>query len=93
VAVVGLGYADGYPREMPQGTPVLVNDNRRKLVGRVSMDMCFVELEEGDEVKAGDSVTFWGEGLPIDEIAQSAGTISLSLMSCLTRRVQRIYRN
>jgi alanine racemase len=93
VAVVGLGYADGYPREMPQGTPVLLDHKRRKLVGRVSMDMCFVELEKNDEVRAGDSAIFWGKGLPIDEIAQCAGTISLSLMSALTRRVQRIYQD
>ena len=93
VAVAGLGYADGYPREMPQGTPVLVNRQRRKLVGRVSMDTCFVELDENDEVQALDQVIFWGEELPIDEIAQCAGTVSYTLMSGLTRRVDKIYRN
>ena len=92
IAVVGLGYADGYPREMPQGTPVLLDGQRRQLVGRVSMDTCFVELDDGDKVEVGDKVTFWGEELPIDEIARCAGTVSYTLMSGLTRRVDRIYQ-
>lgn len=91
IAVVALGYADGYPREMPEGCPVLVNGERRKLVGRVSMDMCTVLLDDSDEVSACDSVTFWGPDLPIDEIATRAGTISYTLMTGLGGRVQRQY--
>lgn len=91
IAVVALGYADGYPREMPNGTTVLVNGQRRQLIGRVSMDMCTVLLDPADEVKPGDSVVFWGRGLPIDEIAASAGTISYTLMAGLGARVQRRY--
>jgi alanine racemase len=93
VAVVALGYADGYPREMPSGTPVLINGDRRTLVGRVSMDMCTVLLEDHDAVQAGDWATFWGETLPIDEIATSAGTISYTLMVGQGARVQRTYRS
>ncbi|HIG41278.1 MAG: alanine racemase [bacterium] len=92
IAVVGLGYADGYPREMPQRTPVLLGGQRRQLVGRVSMDTCFVELEDNDKVQVGDKVTFWGEELPIDEIARCAGTVSYTLMSGLTRRVDKVYQ-
>jgi len=93
VAVVGLGYADGYPREMPEGTPVLLGEYRRRLIGRISMDMSFVELEDDDRTKPGDPVIFWGEELSIDEIAARGNTISYTLMSGLTTRVQRIYRN
>lgn len=91
VAVVGMGYADGYPREMPAGTPVLVGGERRSIVGRISMDMIFVELEDGDTVSPGDPVVFWGPALPVDEIARAAGTISYTLLSGLTSRVARQY--
>lgn len=91
IAVVAFGYADGYPRETPAGTPILLKGVRRKLVGRVSMDMCTVLLEDGDEVLPGDACVFWGEGLPIDEVAACAGTISYTLMTGLGRRVQREY--
>ena len=89
VAVVGLGYADGYPREMPEGTPVLVNGERRPIVGRISMDMLFVQLEDDDKVAPGDPVIFWGQELPVDEIANAAGTIGYTLLSQLTARVTR----
>lgn len=91
VAVIAMGYADGYPREMPQNTPVLINGQRRSLVGRVSMDMCTVLLEPGDVVQPGDHGVFWGTGLPIDEIASAAGTISYTLMTGLGQRVIRVF--
>ena len=91
IAVVGIGYADGYPREMPAGTPVLVGGQRRSIVGRISMDMLFVELADDDQVAPGDPVVFWGAGLPVDEVAALAGTISYTLVSRLTARVERRY--
>ena len=91
IAVVGLGYADGYPREMPAGTPVLIGAARRSIVGRISMDMTFIELEESDTVAPGDPVVFWGPELPVDEIADVAGTIGYTLLSRLTSRVERRY--
>lgn len=92
VAIVALGYADGYPREMPTGTPVLVSGQRRQLVGRVSMDMCAVLLKDQDELNPGDWVTFWGEALPIDEIASQLGTISYTLTTGVRSRVKRDFR-
>ncbi|MBT4494780.1 MAG: alanine racemase [Gammaproteobacteria bacterium] len=92
IAVVGAGYADGYPREMAQGTPVLVNGERRRLVGRVSMDMITVELEKSDVVEMGDHVTLWGEGLPVEEIARCAGTIPYTLTCGIAGRVRRTFR-
>jgi len=91
IAVAGIGYADGYPREMPAGTPVLINGERRPIVGRISMDMTFVELQDEDQVVPGDAVTLWGPGLPIDEVAGRLGTIGYTLMSGLTARVERRY--
>jgi len=91
IAVIALGYADGYPREMPGGTPVLINGKRRPLVGRVSMDMCTVLLEDEDAIQPGTHAIFWGDDLPIDEIAAAAGTISYTLMSGLGHRVKRRY--
>ncbi|MBV1876272.1 MAG: alanine racemase [Pseudomonadales bacterium] len=91
IAVVGLGYADGYPREMPANTPVLVDGQRRSLIGRVSMDMSFIKLTDQDRVDIGDPVVFWGADLPIDEIAAYANTLSYTLMSGLTQRVQKVY--
>ncbi len=92
VAVIAIGYADGYPREMPAGTPVLINDKRGELVGCVSMDMSMVKLNAEDEVNIGDTACLWGEGLPIEVIARAGATIPYTLMCGVTRRVRRIYR-
>lgn len=91
IAIIGIGYADGYPREMPAGTPVLVAGQRRAIVGRISMDLTFVELDPLDEVEPGDPVVLWGEGLPIDEVAARYGTIGYTLMSGLTGRLTYEY--
>jgi len=87
VGVVACGYADGYPRHAPTGTPVLVNGRRTRLLGRVSMDMLAVDLSALPEAGIGNPVTLWGEGLPADEVAQAAGTISYELFCALARRV------
>lgn len=92
VAVVAAGYGDGYPREIQPGTPVLVNGERRTIVGRVSMDMMTVSLAAHDSVAIGDRVTLWGAGLPIEEIAVSAGTIPYTLMTGISKRVRKVYR-
>lgn len=87
IGVVACGYADGYPRHAPTGTPVLVNGVRSQLVGRVSMDMLTVDLTPCPEAQVGDPVVLWGEGLPADEVAASAGTISYELFCALAPRV------
>jgi alanine racemase len=89
VGVVGIGYGDGYPRHAPSGTPVLLGGRRVPLVGRVSMDMISVDLRPLPEARVGDLATLWGEGLPVDEIAERAGTISYELLCRLTGRVHR----
>ncbi|MDX1444430.1 MAG: alanine racemase [Gammaproteobacteria bacterium] len=85
--VVAIGYGDGYPRHAPNGTPVLVNGQRVPLIGRVSMDMITVDLRSQPDAKPGDPVVLWGEGLPVEEIAEAAGTIPYELLCGVTQRV------
>ncbi|KAB8045345.1 alanine racemase [Janthinobacterium aquaticum] len=87
IGVVACGYADGYPRHAPHGTPVLVDGVRTGLVGRVSMDMLMVDLSHAPDAGVGSEVTLWGQGLPIDEVALAAGTIGYELMCALAPRV------
>ena len=92
LGVVACGYADGYPRGVPDGTPVLVNGLRTRLVGRVSMDMITVDLTPVQGAGVGSVATLWGSSpnggvLPIDEIARSAGTVGYELMCALAQRV------
>ena len=87
VGVVACGYADGYPRHAPTGTPVLVNGQRTQTLGRVSMDMLSVDLSGLPDAGIGSPVTLWGEGMPVDEVARAAGTISYELLCALAARV------
>ncbi|HSM21681.1 MAG TPA: alanine racemase [Rubrivivax sp.] len=92
VGIVACGYADGYPRHCGTGTPVLVEGVRCTTVGRVSMDMLAVDLTPVPQAGPGSEVTLWGLGpggsvLPIDEVAQAAGTIGYELMCALAPRV------
>ena len=92
LGVVACGYADGYPRHAPDGTPVLVNGIRTRTVGRVSMDMLTVDLDPVPGAAVGTSVTLWGEGLPCDEVAAAAGTLSYELLCKITARVPQVER-
>jgi alanine racemase len=87
VGVVAAGYGDGYPRHLQSGTPVLVNDRRVALIGRVSMDMINLDLTDVPVASVGDRVVLWGGLLPIEEIAARAGTIPYELMCGLSQRV------
>ncbi|RJG16319.1 alanine racemase [Massilia cavernae] len=88
IGVVACGYADGYPRHAPHGGPVVVDGLRSTLVGRVSMDMLTVDLTHIPNAGVGSKVVLWGAGLPIDEVANAAGTIGYELMCALAPRVQ-----
>jgi alanine racemase len=87
IGVVACGYADGYPRHAPDGTPVLVDGVRVPLAGRVSMDMITVDLTELPQAGVGSAVELWGAGLPIDDVANAAGTVGYELMCALAPRV------
>ena len=87
VGVAAVGYGDGYPRAVPSGTPVLVNGRRAEIVGRVSMDLMAIDLRGQPDAKVGDPVVLWGEGLPVETIADAAGTIGYEPVCSITRRV------
>jgi alanine racemase len=87
IGVVACGYADGYPRHAPTGTPILVNGKRARTVGRVSMDMICVDISDIHEAYIGSPVTLWGAGLSADEVAAAAGTVGYELLCALAPRV------
>lgn len=90
LAVIAAGYGDGYPRHATDGTPVLVAGRRLSLAGRVSMDLISVDARAYPGVQVGDEAVLWGEGLPVEEIAEKAGTIAYELLCGVTRRVEFI---
>lgn len=90
VGIVGVGYSDGYPRHAPSGTPILVNGKRCQLVGRVCMDMLTVDLRPAGDVKIGDEVILWGKGLPIESVAEKAGTIAYEIICHVSDRVKQV---
>lgn len=87
IGVVACGYADGYPRNAPDGTPVLVDGVRVPIAGRVSMDMITVDLTLAPRAAVGSEVELWGKNLPIDEVANLCGTVGYELMCALAPRV------
>jgi alanine racemase len=92
IAIVACGYADGYPRICPTGTPVLVDGVRTRTVGRVSMDMITVDITDLPQATIGTEVTLWGRAsngavLSIDDVAATAGTVGYELMCALAARV------
>jgi alanine racemase len=91
IATIGIGYGDGYPRHARNGTPVVVRGQRAKLAGRVSMDMLTVDLSGCEGIEVGDEAILWGKGLPIEEIAECAQTISYALFTSVSARVSKHY--
>lgn len=89
IGVLAVGYADGYPVGLPDGTPVLLNGQRVPLVGRVSMDMAAIDLRLQPDAQIGDPVVLWGGELPVEEIATQMGTIPYELLTNIGIRVQR----
>jgi alanine racemase len=88
LAIVAVGYGDGYPRSASSGTPVLVNGERAALAGRVSMDMITIDVTDLQRPpKVGDPVVLWGEGLPVEEVASCAETFPYTLLCGITQRV------
>jgi alanine racemase len=89
MGMVALGYGDGYPRHAGTGTPAAVRGQRIQLIGRVSMDMLAVDLSAAPEACAGDLVELWGPTVPVDDVADHAGTIGYELLTGVTARVPR----
>jgi len=87
IGVIACGYADGYPRHAPTGTPVLVCGKKVRTAGRVSMDMMTVDLTEVPEAAPGSPVVLWGEGLSVDDVAAAASTVGYELLCAVAPRV------
>ena len=90
IGVVACGYADGYPRVAPAGTPVAVCGVRTHIVGRVSMDMLTVDLTPLPEARVGSPVELWGDLVAVDEVAQAAGTVGYELLCAVAPRVSKV---
>lgn len=91
IGTVAIGYADGYPRHAPDGTPTFVNGRVAPLVGTVSMDMITIDLTGHDAANLGDAVELWGPNVPVNDIAEASGTIGYELLTRVTSRVPRVY--
>jgi alanine racemase len=92
VGLVAIGYADGYPRVAPTGTPIAVGGVLTRTIGRVSMDMLTVDLTALPQASIGSPVECWGKQIDVNHVAQQAGTISYELL-CNVKRVPRVYTN
>ncbi len=92
LAVVAMGYGDGYPRAAGNNASVLINGKPLPVVGRVSMDMVTVDIGT-EPVAVGDKVIFWGKDLPVEQLAHCVDTLPYELLCNITSRVQFIYQN
>lgn len=95
IAVVPVGYADGFNRHFSSNGHMLVNGERAPIVGRVCMDLTMIDVGHIPNVRLEDEVVIFGsqqsESISADELAENAGTINYEIVSALTNRVQRIY--
>lgn len=89
VGIVSVGYGDGYPRHLEQRTPVLLDGVEVPLIGRVSMDLIALDLSGAPRAAVGDPVVLWGDGLPIERVAERSATIPYELLCGVTNRVPR----
>ncbi len=87
IAVVACGYADGYPRSTPNGTPTWVEGKIAPLVGAPSMDMLEIDVTDVPQAQVGSLVELWGEHVPVNEVAKLCGTIGYELLCALAPRV------
>jgi alanine racemase len=92
IGVIACGYADGYPRHAPTGTPLQVAGLRTRTIGRVAMDLLCCDLTPLPEAGVGAPVELWGEGVPADQVAAAAGTVSYELLCALAPRVRIVER-
>lgn len=87
IGIVACGYADGYPRHAPNGTPIGVNGKLTRTVGRVSMDMLFCDVTSIPEADIGSPVELWGSAVAVDAVAESSGTVGYELLCAVAPRV------
>jgi alanine racemase len=87
LGVVACGYADGYPRHAPNGTPIAVAGKLTRTIGRVAMDMLYADITDIPEAGIGSPVELWGRQVPVDAVAQASGTVGYELLCALAPRV------
>ncbi len=87
IAIIAGGYGDGLLRSLKGGTPIMIEGRRAPLVGRVSMDMIAVDVTDLPEPHVGTRCLLWGPGLPVEEIAAQAGTVSYEMLCGVRQRV------
>lgn len=90
VGLVACGYGDGYPRQAPAGTPVAVDGQLTRLIGRVSMDMLTVDLSALPSAGVGSEVELWGDRVGVNQVAEAAGTLGYELL-CNVKRAHFVY--
>lgn len=93
VALIPLGYGNGYTRLFSNKGYFIIRGKRVPQVGIVCMDMCALDVTEIEDLKLGEEVIVFGPGLPVDELAKIIGTISYEVLCSLGRSVPRIYKN
>lgn len=91
IAVVCVGYADGYPRILSNKSSVYVNGHRASVVGNICMDMMMIDITDIPDVKVGDCVELFGENISASELAELSGTIPYEIMCGVSKRVKREY--
>lgn len=91
VAIVPIGYADGYPRELSNGRgKMIIHGQKVPVIGKICMDMCMVDVT-GLAIHEGDEVIVYGEGNTVAEMAKASGLISYELLTRISQRVPRVY--
>jgi len=88
IGIIAMGYGDGYPWTARDGTPILINGIRCALIGRVSMDMITVDLRAYPQAHVNDTVILWGDGLPIEEVAQYTQQCPYDILTAVQLRVR-----
>lgn len=92
-AVLPIGYADGLHRVLSNEGEVWLDGQCRRIMGRICMDMCMIGLDSEADVRPGDVAEVFGERLPVEQHARTAGTISYELLCAVAPRVPRIYKD
>jgi len=91
IAIIPVGYADGYNRLLSNKAQVVIKGFKAPIVGRVTMDLCMIDVSNIPEVEIGDEVILFGQNPPVDELAQICNTINYEIVCGISTRVPRVY--